>query len=856
MPMNKLEKIRRRLKGATIFVMPYNHADIAWTHTRAWHVSRYVRILDEVLDVMKSHPEFRFFIDSWIEFLEPYLRLRPSRLKELRERVKEKRIAFTCGQFGNLRPTQVGDETFIRNLILGRRKIREMFPRADLSVFANLDVGIGHSQLPQLLQLAGCPYYFAWRPEAALDAQGVPRTFVWQGLSGQKVIVTRHVYGYLALGHNAEIEWEGRWPQTVEFIWERYLEKAAKTHGLDIFSFCVGGDDARPLRRWENDEPLDVPGLIKAWNREETSRMRFGTPVEFFQKLENKRDILPLWEGVLDSAEVCYNIAVSGGQGLWRIRQRADRALVEAEIWSSLAAMKGRKCLGGQIQSLWEELLSITPHAIQAAFEEDWQERRFLGENVIADAKRVADESIGKLLPAKVAVDAAGFAIVNPLPFERTEIVPIHIINTDLQQKGFALRTHDGKRLKMQVIRKENVAEFTALAEINVPSCGWSTVKLHFTKKPVYLSQAKKLSRRSAIVETDRMRLSFSGGRLLQIEDKRLSRVWNAHSGTSFLEPLRFAFEGSTWKPEKMDDRPQRFSCEEIRLDEGGPLRWRIMRRGMLGAHRVHQHIIVFARRAQMEVETEIFAAQDRAHIGLGVPLSKGASINVDIPFGVEKREIEKIPYGRFGDPYGGLERRIPGLFWGRSWVCASSRKTSLGLISVDGDRYFWTAESSRWLVHFLARMVKPAEEGWEAQTHLGKEQGYHRFRHVLVLGRGGWKRMKMVDFAQRIHHSVKSHPIGKDNISKMSSFLFIEPPSVHMSALYTEGKSMIMRLVQMDAKDVAARIKFLRKAQAVDCVDFEGRTLKRKISFKNKEISVKLNPWEIVTLRIKGMVR
>ena len=58
--MDEQFKVRPEDFVGTIHVIPYTHADIAWVHTRAWHVDRYVRALDEVLDLMAEKPEYRY----------------------------------------------------------------------------------------------------------------------------------------------------------------------------------------------------------------------------------------------------------------------------------------------------------------------------------------------------------------------------------------------------------------------------------------------------------------------------------------------------------------------------------------------------------------------------------------------------------------------------------------------------------------------------------------------------------------------------------------------------------------------------------------------------------------------------
>jgi len=142
-----------------IFIIPYCHPDWAWTHTRAWHEKRYCLVLNEVLNIMNEYEDFRYYIDSYITFLEPFLRNYPERFEELKKRVKEEKIAI-CGTFTNLRVNMVGEETFIRDIIYGRRIFNELFPEAELTVYAgNVDVAVGHPQLPQIFKKSGYKYF-------------------------------------------------------------------------------------------------------------------------------------------------------------------------------------------------------------------------------------------------------------------------------------------------------------------------------------------------------------------------------------------------------------------------------------------------------------------------------------------------------------------------------------------------------------------------------------------------------------------------------------------------------------------------------------------------------------------------
>ena len=160
-----LAAIKRHLAGKRIFVLPYCHDDHAWCHSRAWHIKRYIAVFDRVVDLLRERPDFRYFIDSWSQLLEPCLKARPQSVAFLRQMLAEGRLALTGGHWSNIRFAHVDEETSVRNMIYGQRKVRELFPDARLDVYANLDVAIGHSQVPQLIGLGGYRYYFAWRPQ-------------------------------------------------------------------------------------------------------------------------------------------------------------------------------------------------------------------------------------------------------------------------------------------------------------------------------------------------------------------------------------------------------------------------------------------------------------------------------------------------------------------------------------------------------------------------------------------------------------------------------------------------------------------------------------------------------------------
>ena len=71
----------------------------------------------------------------------------------------------------------------------------DRLPPADLSLHHACDIAIGGVQMPQLLRLAGFDYYRAWRPHGPMNVLGIPHQFIWKGIDGTGIIVTRGTYG-------------------------------------------------------------------------------------------------------------------------------------------------------------------------------------------------------------------------------------------------------------------------------------------------------------------------------------------------------------------------------------------------------------------------------------------------------------------------------------------------------------------------------------------------------------------------------------------------------------------------------------------------------------------------------------
>ena len=182
--------IRSELAGRKLFIIPFSHVDWAWVNSRQWMVHRHAIVITEVLDLLRTNPGFRFYIETWNEQMEPFLARNPERAPELRVAIQQGKVEV-CGGVCNQHPGWMGQESLIRDMAMGRRLFEQFAPGLNLDVLIHNDVTPGSSQMPQIVTKAGYRFYRINRPEKGLEAEGVPADFRWKGLDGTELITSR-----------------------------------------------------------------------------------------------------------------------------------------------------------------------------------------------------------------------------------------------------------------------------------------------------------------------------------------------------------------------------------------------------------------------------------------------------------------------------------------------------------------------------------------------------------------------------------------------------------------------------------------------------------------------------------------
>jgi hypothetical protein len=860
---------REKLAGQTIWLWHYLHADWQWEQSRQWHEDRYALAVEEVLDLMQREPAFGYFFDTTSEFYSAVAPRLGARLEELKEHVRNGRIRLVSAQIGNARPNQVGDETYIRNLQLGRRYFEQHLPPTDLSLFHSVDIAIGHVQMPQILNLAGFKYYRAWRPHGPMNALGIPHQFIWRGINGSDIVVTRGAYGGGWNKNQPPGQYAIDWDAAVAWLYEHHfrdqlLQDRSPTGHLWMIQ---GYDDARPLTEWTGDRPMDLLGFIAQWNAREQTPIRWCTPVEFSQAVAAEAGMLKVVEGVLDGADCGYNMANSGSQGLWVWRQMNDRRLVRAEIWAAAAAAAGFVSPRDELKRIWYQHCVYQSHAEDFAFTDDWNELINLARDVQFQAERIERAAVRHIVQAAGGGGRTTRFLLNPLPWPIETDVEIYHACAKAGVESMAVVDEAGAMLPQQSLTQfrhpryaGSINDERRLVRITLPALGYRRVSIVESSEP---DTARPPAPADGVVETSDLRLVYREHALREVRDLASGQSYQARAGGTWPGLFFHVLDNQDWLFAGPELRREAFIPQAGEWLQTGPLRWHHRSTGSVGPYQAQVDTLMTDRGRELRVDVQLEGHWHKppltGFVTLLGDIDASGQITVDVPFAIEPRDPDHDIYvhnAPAAEDLGNVEmfeRLRPGVFWGRSWADWSGDRCGVTLISVDGC-YYWFKEPGCF-GHIPIRCMLLKEGTWEAFCPVSMTgTGLHQFSYVFRFHDGAWRQADPQRRSLELRYPPgvvrTDHPGEAVLPANQHSFLQLEGPAL-VSAYYTEGDHAIVRLYEHTGQGGDVTLHLDWAPAAAEVVDFLEQPVAGQVQVSGKQVTVGVRPWQIVTLRL-----
>ena len=422
------------------------HLDVAWLWPLAETERKVARTLSNQLALFAEYPEHKFL------FCQPHLwwmlhRDDPALYAEAVKAVDAGNIIPDGGMWVEADTNVTGGESLIRQILHGKRFFRETFG-VDSELLWLPDVFGYSGALPQIMRGCGLRYFSTqkifWNLHGGETFPYID--FTWEGIDGSEVRVHLH-NDYNATTNPA---------QTIR----RWRERVQKDDiDARLFPFGWGDGGGGPHR-----DHLEF--LRRQADLEGCPRMRIDTPTAFFKALDAQAPPPNRYVGELyfQLHRGTYTTQARTKRG----NRRSEFALREAELWSAAAAaLNGFALPVETMTEAWREVLLNQFHDIipGSSIARVYEEAEAAYGRVIATAGRVASDA--RMTFVASATDQ--LTVFNSLSWPRCELLPL--------PSGAAGATDEaGHALAVQQV------EGTTLAEVAVPSCGWTTIRVSPTR--------------------------------------------------------------------------------------------------------------------------------------------------------------------------------------------------------------------------------------------------------------------------------------------------------------------------------------------------------------------------------------
>lgn len=271
----QLSVLSKYAKKYSIICAAHAHIDMNWMWGFQETVSLTIDTFRTMLQLLKEYPAFVFSQSqaSTYQIIEKYY---PEMLPEIKKYIKEGRWEVTASTWTECDKNMPNAESLSRQMLYTRKYLSSLLEITPGQMEVDFEPDtFGHSaNLPEILKNGGVKYLYHCR-----GFEG-PNMYQWESLSGERILVYSEPSWY-----NADIDFDMFLP-VPEFCRKHNINFMLKLYG-------VGDHGGGPTRR-------DIEMILDMSSWPLMPSVTFGTYHEFFRKLEEYKDFLPVVKGELN----------------------------------------------------------------------------------------------------------------------------------------------------------------------------------------------------------------------------------------------------------------------------------------------------------------------------------------------------------------------------------------------------------------------------------------------------------------------------------------------------------------------------------------------------------------------------
>jgi alpha-mannosidase len=317
----KIKKSVNPVKSDTTHVVGHAHMDMLWGYSETMKMS--LDNLRQTVAFMDEFPDYKM-IQSQAAIFDFVEKEDPRLFEKVKKYVIEGRLEPGGGMWTESDQNLTSGEGLVRAFLLGQGYFQSRFGK--IARVGWLPDDFGHvSQMPQLLKLAGCDYFYFHRCKPYLG------NFWWVGPDSSRV---------LANGNND-------YHNVGVFDSELFIDSLRLFYNKQnrmLFPLGQGDHGGGPTRKNIN--------MIYQYDKDPAfPAIKFSTATEFFEKSEKSMKNLPTHRGEMQFIfEGCYTTVADTKEG----NRSSENTLFGAEFFNSLRWIQGDKYPSVELYNLWE----------------------------------------------------------------------------------------------------------------------------------------------------------------------------------------------------------------------------------------------------------------------------------------------------------------------------------------------------------------------------------------------------------------------------------------------------------------------------------------------------------------------
>ncbi len=845
-----------------VYVVPHTHYDAVWVFTKEDYF--YINIdfiLKKVVEILENYDEYKFLIEQAF-LLEEIESRYPELFEKIRRFVREGRIEIADGEYLMADTMLPQEETLIREIFVGKRFIKQKLG-ADVVVMWQADSFGLNAQLPQIYRKSGYKYVAFRRgcPEIR------PSEFLWEGLDGTRIIA--HVF---PLGYRAGL-YIDRWEESYQFL----KECAFSNHIL-----MPSGSGSTPPQE-------EIVDAVKRWNRtHENSVMKIALPSEFFKEVEKFADELPVRKGEMYCGRFSPVFPDTASSRIWikLSLRKLESDLLTLERFDTICYLLNGQYHSEELMNCWKKILFNAFHDILpgTGADEGYTEVKLNIEFLRVKIPHLLNEILENLLEVDSDESTEGdIAVFNPLPWEVENWVEV-----DLSfDRGYiydirGVKCGDEER-RVEVIKISRYYDGSiGHARIGfvarVPALGYKIYKL-IDREPEEKTD-RFLIRSSTVVNNKFFRVNFNpengiimvskGDDVIVYEGNEIVVESEAgdlyHHYEDIDTPVKAeGGEGIRFGRFRVDnltveDTPLRVM---IKVDTKyysliWPYRLTSKWRPVIWKHNYltfSKKIIIYRDLPRIDFVTTIENKHPRTRIRVRFKTNiREKEYTCETQFGAVNRPTNTYYF----NPEGWAEKPsgvYPCLRWfdysnDRYGITVLNRGTPENEVR-DGSIYITLLRSVDLLSHGKEGPVIPVYDAMELNKR-------YTFKYSIYPHEGSWKDAKSHKLGWEFNYDLIALQISPNRkYRSQRSFLKVKPDNVIMTALKKaeDGDEIIVRVYEAVGEKTEAEIEFFRRvesAEVVNLLEEFDEEFEKELKVDGNLIRFEINPFEIVTLKVK----